>query len=140
MKAKFASLLLIMFFIGFWGCSTTSTTTGGSSSVVQQNQDYLKNAEKSASSKEIFRVLISSDSYTVIQLKKEKSILRVKDAMGDRYFIQELKKYDRINEVEEGVLKIGLFPDYLQRIIPAKRVEKEYTFRTKVLVHSFEVP
>jgi len=60
---------------------------------------------------EVFRVLITSDRYTVAQMKYKGTIKRVKDPGGDKYICDEMKRLDKINEAREGIMRLRLYPD-----------------------------
>ena len=72
--------------------------------------------------KETFRVLISSDSYVVVQTDYKDSIQREQDPGGDRYICDEIKKYDKIDEMREGLYHVSLYPDRgtLRKVRPYK--------------------
>lgn len=75
-----------------------------------------------AEDREVFRVLMLSDSYTVRQLKHTGRIKRSEDPGGDKYICDEIKRFDKIDEVREGILSVWLFPDTgrLMKVRPKK--------------------
>ncbi len=74
----------------------------------RENREFLEGEGKG---KEVFRVLLSSDSYEVAQLRSTKSIERVPDKGGDKYVSHELKKLNMIDEARKGVISVWLYPD-----------------------------
>lgn len=74
----------------------------------RENKKFLKVEPKS---EELFRVLFTSEKYVVSQMRLESVIQRKADPGGDRYMMEELSKYDKINEAREGLLKVWLYPD-----------------------------
>lgn len=76
--------------------------------IKEDNEDFLKPDTKAT---EVFRVLLTSDEYKVIQLKYDKTIERVKDDGGDKYISSEIQKLDMIDEVRTGVVSVWLYPD-----------------------------
>lgn len=73
-----------------------------------ENDDFLKPDKKAA---EVFRVLLTSDQYRVLQMKNETTIERSKDDGGDKYISGEIKKLDMIDEARIGVISVWLYPD-----------------------------
>ncbi|EOQ98012.1 hypothetical protein LEP1GSC195_1294 [Leptospira wolbachii serovar Codice str. CDC] len=57
---------------------------------------------------EIFRVYIASDSYQVRQIRHTDKIRRKPDAGGDELSKEEMKKFDLLNFVDDGMITIGL--------------------------------
>lgn len=99
----FAFLCAVCFFAG---CATTQTNTG--ERIADANAAFLT---KDASAEELFRVLISSDGYTVVQMKNESTIKRTPDEGGDKYICSEFGKLNKIDEMRDGVMSVWLFPD-----------------------------
>ncbi len=87
-----------------------------------EDQEFLNAAFKKGEDKESFRVQISSDSYSVIQTDYKDTIQRESDPGGDRYICDEIKKYDKIDEIREGLYSVSLYPDRgsLRRVRPFK--------------------
>jgi len=109
-----ATLCIFISAAVFGSCTTTSTKkTAGSndstSAQIQSENDEFFNNDPQA--EEYFRVILSSDQYTVKQMKETSNFQRVDDPDGDTYIRNELKKLDKINEIREGVLTIWLMPD-----------------------------
>jgi hypothetical protein len=73
-------------------------------------------------SREVFRVLLLSDRYLITQMKFPEKIKRTEDPGGDKYMCEELKKFDKINEVREGILAVWVYPDSgrLMKVRPKK--------------------
>jgi len=88
-------------------CSTTGSRDR-SDPFARDNNKFIT---ASSGDGETFRVLISSDSYIINQLKYSKYIKRKKDPGGDSFMRGEMKKYDKINEARESVIRIWLYPD-----------------------------
>lgn len=88
------------------GCSTGQKATGDINS--RANKKFLAPTKKT---REVFRVLLTSDNYIVSQLKYKSTIKRTPDPGGDRYMCSEVKKLDKIDEVREGRLSLWLYPD-----------------------------
>ncbi|EMJ87153.1 hypothetical protein [Leptospira meyeri] len=57
---------------------------------------------------EIFRVYIASDSYMVRQIRHTDKIRRKPDAGGDELSKEEMKKFDLLSFVDDGMIVIGL--------------------------------
>ncbi|PJZ86604.1 LA_2219 family laminin/E-cadherin/plasminogen-binding protein [Leptospira harrisiae] len=57
---------------------------------------------------ELFRVYIASDSYMVRQIRHTDKIRRKPDAGGDELSKEEMKKFDLLSFVDDGMIVIGL--------------------------------
>ena len=113
MKKKFILLMLPVSLFIFASCSTTAKkekapATEFEKKIEDKNEAFL---EPDPKTQEVFRVLFTSDQYTVAQMKKNPFISRKPDPSGDRYVMNELRRLDKINEVREGVLSLWLYPD-----------------------------
>lgn len=64
--------------------------------------------EPSKNKMEFFRVLISSESYQIRQIRQSENIKRKSDIGGDSLIYEELKKYDKVDFVDDGVIIIKL--------------------------------
>ncbi|TGL18686.1 hypothetical protein EHQ46_12665 [Leptospira yanagawae] len=64
--------------------------------------------KKSDLPQEVFRVYIASDSYMVRQIRHTDKIRRKPDAGGDELSKEEMKKYDLLSFVDDGIISIGL--------------------------------
>lgn len=64
--------------------------------------------KKSDLPSEIFRVYIASDSYFVRQIRHTDKIRRKPDAGGDELSKEEMKKFDLLSFVDDGMISIGL--------------------------------
>jgi hypothetical protein len=73
----------------------------------QDNKKFLE--EESGT--ELFRVLITPDSYQVVQLHYQGRIIRNNDESGDKYILEEVAQYNQIDEAREGIVTVWLFPD-----------------------------
>lgn len=87
-------------------CSTTAVKDK-EDPFAQDNEKFLE--EKSST--ELFRVLITPDSYQVVQLNYQGKITRNNDNSGDKYILEEVAQYNQIDEAREGVATVWLFPD-----------------------------
>ena len=93
--------------IALISCSTTGKIDK-SDPFAPENKKFLSATKGDG---ETFRVLLSSDSYTISQLKYKGYIKRKKDPGGDAYIREEMKKYDKIDEARESVISLWLYPD-----------------------------
>ncbi len=105
--------LLYIFFaviiaLQFISCKTTTTVEDIQSKIKEENENFLKPDKKAT---EVFRVLLTSDEYRVIQLKNEKTMERGKDEGGDKYISSEIQKLDMIDEARTGIISVWLYPD-----------------------------
>jgi hypothetical protein len=94
---------------GIFAGTLISCSTIQVESMQDENQVFLE--EDVQNKNEVFRVLLSSDEYLVVQKHYPKSIKRSDDTSGDNYFREEISKLDKIDEVREGVAKVWLYPD-----------------------------
>lgn len=60
--------------------------------------------------RELFRVIISSEGYQVRQIRKSEWIKRAPDEGGDKLTMEELKPYNKVDYVDDGVVAIELSP------------------------------
>lgn len=113
------SVLILVFSLG---CSTTPE--GGDEArklekIERENSIFLEGKDREG---ETFRVLFSSERYETVQLAYKGYIEREEDEGGDRYMQTELHRYDKINEANEGVLRVWLYPESgrIMKIRPVK--------------------
>ena len=116
---KHTHFLFILLLSLILNCATTGSIAEIKEKIKIDTDDFLiidKNA------KEVFRVLLSSDKYTVKQMKYLKHINKSKDPGGDKYISSELIKHNKINEAREGIITVWLFPDTgkIMKIRPQK--------------------
>jgi len=78
------------------------------SKMTDENADFLKPDKNST---EVFRVLLTSGEYKVIQLKNQTTIVRANDEGGDKYMSSEIQKLDMIDEARIAVISVWLYPD-----------------------------
>ncbi len=99
-------LLIFSVFIALQlvSCKTATVTE----QLSDENEDFLKVDKKAP---ELFRVLLTSDQYRVVQMKNEGTIERMKDDGGDRYISSEIQKLNMIDEARIGVISVWLYPD-----------------------------
>jgi len=109
MKKILYVIFILFFAIQFISCKSTSTNIDDVRKQIQKENDAFLKPDKA--SYEVFRVLLTSDEYKVIQLKHNGTIERVKDEGGDKYISDELKRLDIIDEARVGVISIWLYPD-----------------------------
>ena len=108
MKKLLYIIFTVVISLQLISCKTATTVEGVRKQIKSENENFLK-PDKNA--KEIFRVLLTSDEYTIIQLKNEKTIERGKDEGGDKYISSEIQKLDMIDEARIGVISVWLYPD-----------------------------
>jgi len=86
----------------------TATIEDIRSQIKDDNEAFLKPDKKAA---EVFRVLLTSDEYRVVQLKNDQTMVRAKDEGGDKYISNEINKLNMIDEARVGVISVWLYPD-----------------------------
>ncbi len=59
---------------------------------------------------EVFRVVISSESYQVRQIRKSEFIKRKPDPGGDSIIMEELLKYNKKDFIDDGIISVKLNP------------------------------
>jgi len=94
--------------VQFVSCKTSTTVEDVRSKIKDENEAFLKPDKKAT---EVFRVLLTSDEYKVIQLKNDKTIERAKDEGGDKYISSEIQKLDMIDEARISLISVWLYPD-----------------------------
>lgn len=99
-----------------------SCVTTGEKKIESENRRFLKAPFTQGDDKETFRVVITSNSYEVVQTDSTDTMEREDDPGGDKYICDEIKKYDKIDEAREGMYHISLFPDRgtLMKVRPYK--------------------
>jgi hypothetical protein len=115
------SILYHLFFITIIVIVVSCTTPVEKKSDPNYEEFLVANFIK-GEDKETFRVLISSDTYAVVQTDYKDTIQREHDPGGDRYICDEIKKYDKIDEMREGLYHVSLYPDRgtLRKVRPYK--------------------
>ncbi len=113
-----------------------------SSTMTQADKKFLK---KDPDAREDFRVYMSSDEYRVSQMSHHGDIKRVHDPAGDDYICDEIRRYDKIDETQEGVLRVWLYPDSgnIMKIRPHKIIhlrEIQELLMEDIQRWSFEFP
>jgi hypothetical protein len=94
----------------FCGCVTPQKTEKPAEDpVAKENAAFLSGEPDDKD--EMFRVLLTSDGYETVQVGGKETIARQEDKSGDKYFCEELSKYNKINEVREAVVSVSLYPD-----------------------------
>jgi len=88
------------------GCTTTE---------IKKQDDPFAESNKlfleAKDGQEVFRVLITPNSYQVVQIRFQDKILRNNDESGDKYILEESAQYNQIDEAREGIATVWLFPD-----------------------------
>ncbi|HEY1406325.1 MAG TPA: hypothetical protein VF857_06935 [Spirochaetota bacterium] len=92
------------------GCATAEKNTEKTGDpFAKDNEAFLTTVPENKD--EIFRVMITSDGYNLVQTAYPESIQRSDDKSGDKFICEELNKYNKINEVREAILSVSLYPD-----------------------------
>lgn len=118
MKAIFSFFVAILISAVSFSCASTKKDDfdpGTKKFMAFQKEDP-------ATIPEVFRVVITSDKYIILQTKHNGVIEREADSGGDSYICDEISKLNKINEIREGLFSIWLFPDTgsLMKIRPQK--------------------
>ncbi len=100
-----AAAIVSMLFIT--SCKLGQVTDPGAK-INEENEEFLKAENKGG---EVFRVLLTSDEYKVMQMKNEKTIQRTPDEGGDKYMSNEIDKLNIIDEARTGLITVWLYPD-----------------------------
>ncbi len=108
MRKLFYITMACLFSLQIISCKTPTTIESVRAQIKEDNEKFL-NPDKKVS--EVFRVLLTSDEYRIIQLKNDKTMERVKDEGGDKYISSEIQKLDMIDEARVGVISVWLYPD-----------------------------
>ena len=74
------------------------------------NRDPELFQRDSKNSEEVFRVIISSESYKVRRIRKSEFIKRKPDPGGDSIIMEELLKYNKKDFVDDGIISVKLNP------------------------------
>lgn len=124
-------ILLALFAV--LSCSTTMTP---------EDKKFLR---VDPEARETFRVFMTSDVYRVSQMNHHGDIKRVHDPAGDEYIRDEIRRYDKIDETQEGVLRVWLYPDSgnIMKIRPHKIIhlrEIQELLMEDIQRWSFEFP
>ena len=114
-KIACISLLLLLTLVVL----SCASTPEAKDPIMKANMEFLDGEDAEG---EVFRVLVTSEEYRVVQLRYLDTIKRVDDPGGDKFICEELKKYDKIDEVREGRVSVWLFPDSgsIMKIRPVK--------------------
>lgn len=114
---KLACITVLL--IAIPGMLSCASTPEAKDPVARANNEFLDGKDAEG---EVFRVLVTSEKYEVVQLRYLDTIKRVDDPGGDKFICEELKKYDKIDEVREGRVSVWLFPDSgsVMKIRPVK--------------------
>ncbi len=104
LKKICVTIILFVCTLSMLSCTTTTKRDP----IQKANEEFLSGEDAKG---EVFRVLVTSDEYRVTQLRYLNTIKRVNDPGGDKYICEELRQYDKIDEVREGRVAVWLFPD-----------------------------
>ena len=63
-----------------------------------------------AETEEVFRVFVTSDGYTRKQLAHSETISVKEDTAGDQSIADEFRKFDMVNSLQEGQIRVELYP------------------------------
>lgn len=72
------------------------------------NKDPELFQKESKNSSDLFRVVISSESYQVRQIRSTEFIKRKPDPGGDSLIMEELQKYNKRDFVDDGIISVKL--------------------------------
>ena len=104
MKKLLCAVFIVMMMAG---CTTTIEQKQEEDPFAFDNQKFLEQT----TGQEAFRVLITPESYTVVQVNFKGKIERIADESGDKYILEEIAQYNQIDEAREGIATVWLFPD-----------------------------
>lgn len=107
MKRLILAAATLISFVFFASC-ISQKISDPYAKIKEDNEDFLKCNSKGS---EIFRVLLTSDEYKVIQCKADKTIVRTPDEGGDKYMSSEIDKLNIIDEARTGLVTVWLYPD-----------------------------
>jgi len=105
---KILYIISIIFFVTQFITCTSTNIDDVRKQTQKENEAFLKPDKDSS---EVFRVLLSSDEYKVVQVRHNNTIERVSDESGDKYISNELQKLDIIDEARIGIISVWLYPD-----------------------------
>ncbi|MCB1179324.1 MAG: hypothetical protein KDK36_17215 [Leptospiraceae bacterium] len=82
--------------------------------------------EKSTNGMEAFRVIMSSDSYLVRQIRHSSTMRRKPDNGGDKLMMEEISKFDKLSFVDDGlvIVKLNSKTGKLENVNFHKRIPK----------------
>jgi hypothetical protein len=106
-------LVLFCILLGLVGCSSTSPIKQDVMPKTwdPKHPDNIKFLEVNSKSQDLFRVLLTSENYIVSQMYALETIERADDKSGDKYYSSEIKDFDIMDEIREGVFSVTIFPD-----------------------------
>jgi len=107
MKKIILTALALISLIAITSCKL-GQITDPKEKINSENKEFLEADNKAG---EVFRVLLTSDEYKVVQMKNDKTILRVPDEGGDKYMSNEIDKLNIIDEARSGLITVWLYPD-----------------------------
>ncbi len=65
---------------------------------------------REAENEEVYRVFVTSDGYTRKQIAFPESITLKEDKAGDQAIADEIKRFDMVNSLQEGQIRVELYP------------------------------
>jgi hypothetical protein len=111
-RKRMMKRICLIFFAGILalsaGCKTAGKIDQKADPLAEKNRTFLQKDPRAA---EVFRVLLSSEEYTVVQMRNDNTITRAEDQGGDRYMSSEIAKLNKIDEVREGIISLWIYPD-----------------------------
>lgn len=63
-----------------------------------------------AENEEVFRVFVTSDGFTRKQIAFNENISVKEDLAGDQAIAEEFRKFDMVNSLQEGQIRVELYP------------------------------
>jgi len=86
-----------------------TTATGG---VTDAEIETMREAffNRKPESEEVFRVFITSDGYKRHQVSYPEKVSVKEDVTGDQAIADEFKKFDMVNSLQEGQIRVELYP------------------------------
>ena len=108
MKRMLYLIFCVIFAVQIIACGSISDSANINKQIQKENEAFLK---ANNASSEVFRVLLASDEYKVVQLKHNNTIERIQDEGGDKYISNELQRLDIIDEARVGLISVWLYPD-----------------------------
>jgi hypothetical protein len=107
MKKRILMIAVVISLLVITSCKL-GQVTDPNARIIKENEEFLNADNKGG---EVFRVLLTSDEYKVVQMKNEKTILRTPDEGGDKYMSNEIDKLNIIDEARTGLITVWLYPD-----------------------------
>lgn len=93
--------------------SDTATAPGIQTGMPNETEvDAMREAffARKPEAEEVFRVFITSDGYKRQQVAFPENVSIKEDATGDQAIAEEFKKFDMVNSLQEGQIRVELYP------------------------------